>query len=131
MMTSVTASPILNSTPISLAISPILSVTLPSPPIGWKIPYSYSKNARIVNKLGQLNGDIPKYFVWNDIASINLSSSKIFIKSLATDLCGLRTPATLIALFDSKSVAPNHGSCRHCLDLSNFILLSSRYFLNP
>ena len=54
----------------------IASVTAPQPPIGWKTPYSYSRNDRIENRLGQLNGDIPRYFDWNVIASRTRGSRK-------------------------------------------------------
>ena len=36
-------------------------VTAPQPPIGCQTPYSYSRNDRIENRLGQLNGDMPRY----------------------------------------------------------------------
>ena len=70
MITDSTASFIRNVTPRSLAMLAMRSLTLPRPPIGWKIPYSYSKKASMVNKLGQLNGDMPRYLVWKDMASM-------------------------------------------------------------
>ena len=35
-------------------------------PRGWKMPCSYSRKDRIENRLGQLKGDIPRYFDWNE-----------------------------------------------------------------
>src|SRR4028118_13390 len=52
------------STPISRATRAIAVVTAPQPPIGWKMPYSYSRKERIENRLGHWNGDIPKYWDW-------------------------------------------------------------------
>ena len=87
----------------------IRSLTLPNPPMGWKMPYSYSRKANMVNRLGQLNGDMPRYFVWKDMASMRRSSSKSFIRSPATERWG-RTPATRMARLDKRSVGPYQGS---------------------
>ena len=46
----------------------IASMTALQPPIGCQTPYSYSRNDRIVNRLGQLNGDMPRYLLWNENA---------------------------------------------------------------
>ena len=127
MMTSSTASPSRNCTPISSAISAMRTGTEPSPPVGWKIPYSYSRNARMVNKLGQLNGDIPRYLVWNDIASISRSSSNKRIKSLATDRVGRKTVAARMTRLEKMSVGPFHGSCKQALARWSFLRLSSTY----
>ncbi len=52
-------------------------VTAPQPPIGWKTPYSYSRNERIENRLGHWNGDIPRYFDWNEKASRMRGSAEV------------------------------------------------------
>ena len=96
-------------------------------PVGWKMPYSYSRNARMVNRLGQLNGDIPRYLVWNDIASISRSSSNKRIKSLATDRVGRKTVAARMARLEKMSVGPFHGSCKQALARWSFLRLSSTY----
>ena len=43
-------------------------VSAAQPPIGCKTPYSYSRNERIENRLGQWNGDMPRYFDWKENA---------------------------------------------------------------
>ena len=50
--------------------------TAAQPPIGCQTPYSYSRNDRIENRLGQLNGDMPRYFDWNENASRMRGSGK-------------------------------------------------------
>src|ERR1700757_474254 len=50
------------STPSRSATRAIASVTAEQPPLGWNTPYSYSRNERIENRLGQRNGDMPRYF---------------------------------------------------------------------
>ena len=44
--------------------------------MGWKTPYSYSRKERIEKRLGQLNGDMPRYFDWNVKDNASFSSSK-------------------------------------------------------
>ena len=119
------------STPKSLAISPILCVIVPKPPFVWKTPCSYSRYARIVNRLGAWNGLIPKYLVWKDIASCILSSGNNLDRSEATLLHGLRTLATRKARLFNKSVGPLHGALRQFLDSLIFVRLSSIYLLKP
>src|SRR5271165_3768763 len=58
------------------AIRAIAAVTAAQPPIGWKTPYSYSRNERIENRLGQRNGDMPKYLDWKEKASRMRASRK-------------------------------------------------------
>ena len=103
----------------------------PSPPLAWKIPCSYSKKARIVNKDGAWNGLIPKYFVWKDIASLILSSSKFFLKSLATDAHGFNTLATRRARLVNRFEGPVQGVCKQAFERSSFFLLSLTYFSKP
>jgi hypothetical protein len=64
------------ATPRSAATRAIARVTAPQPPIGWNTPYSYSMNARMENRLGQWNGDMPRYFDWNAIARRTRGSRK-------------------------------------------------------
>ncbi len=64
------------STPMSRAIRSIAVITAPQPPRGWYTPNSYSMNDRMVNRLGQRNGDMPRYFAWNEKASRTRSSLK-------------------------------------------------------
>ncbi len=54
----------------------IASETAPQPPIGWKMPCSCSRKERIVNRLGQRKGDMPRYLVWNEKASRTRGSAK-------------------------------------------------------
>ena len=63
-------------TPISVAAFAIAAMTAPVPPRGWWTPNSYSMNDRIVNRLGQRNGDMPRYLLWNEKASRTLGSAK-------------------------------------------------------
>ena len=58
---SFTSSPSENVTPISAAMRAMASDTAEQPPMGCQTPYSYSKNERIEKRLGQLNGDMPRY----------------------------------------------------------------------
>ena len=95
------------------------------------MPYSYSKNASIVNREGAWNGLIPRYFVWNDIANLTLSSSNSLSRSLATEAQGFNIVATFIALFVSKSEGPFHGVCKQTLEKSNFFLFSVTYRSKP
>ena len=66
--TSSTGESVRISTPSRSATRAIATVTAAHPPMGWKTPYSYSRNERIENKLGQRNGDMPRYFDWNENA---------------------------------------------------------------
>ena len=63
---SSTSSPSSIRTPRSRATRAIASITAPQPPSGCNTPYSYSRNDRIENRLGQLNGDMPRYLDWNE-----------------------------------------------------------------
>ena len=74
--TSVTSSPSENVTPSSRATRAMPSLTAAQPPIGCQTPCSYSRNDRIENRLGQLNGDMPRYFDWNENASRTRGSRK-------------------------------------------------------
>ena len=58
--TSFTSSPSEKVTPSSAAMRAIASDTAEQPPIGCHTPNSYSRNDRIENRLGQLNGDMPE-----------------------------------------------------------------------
>ena len=73
---SCTGSPRRNSAPMSRATSPSVSISAPQPPRGWNTPNSYSMNDRMVNRLGQRNGDMPRYLDWKENASRTRSSSK-------------------------------------------------------
>ena len=64
------------STPISSATRAMARVTAPQPPVGCQTPYSYSRKESIENRLGQLNGDMPRYFDWNEKARRTLGSRK-------------------------------------------------------
>ena len=61
---------------MSWATRAIAVITAPQPPRGWNTPNSYSMNDRMVNRLGQRNGDMPKYFDWKEKASRMRSSLK-------------------------------------------------------
>src|SRR3954454_23614667 len=54
--------------PRFVAARAIARDTAPHPPYGCQTPCSYSRNDRIENRLGQLNGDMPRYFDWNENA---------------------------------------------------------------
>ena len=64
-----TGSSVRISTPSSRATRAMASVSAPQPPMGWKTPYSYSRKERMENRLGHWNGDMPRYFDWNENAS--------------------------------------------------------------
>ena len=85
----------------------------------------------MVNREGAWNGLIPKYFVWKDIANLILSSSKFFLKSLATEAHGFKTLATRIARLVNRFDGPVQGVCKHALERSSFFLLSLTYFSKP
>ena len=51
------------STPSSVATRAMAVITAPQPPRGCHTPYSYSMNDRMVNRLGQRNGDMPRYLL--------------------------------------------------------------------
>src|SRR5262245_63520342 len=82
-------------TPISVATRAIASDTALQPPIGCQTPYSYSRNDRIENRLGQLNGDMPRYFDWNVNASRMRGSAKCRPSSESTDRHGRRIGSSL------------------------------------
>ena len=63
-------------------------ITAPQPPRGWNTPNSYSMNDRMVNRLGHLNGDMPRYLAWNENARRTRSSLKYVARSLSTVRCG-------------------------------------------
>ncbi len=63
-------------TPRPRATRAMASIIAPHPPRGWNTPYSYSRNARMVNRLGHLNGDIPRYLLWKENASRTRGSLK-------------------------------------------------------
>ena len=54
----------------------IAAVIAAQPPIGWQTPCSYSRKLRMLNRLGQRNGDMPRYFDWKQNASRTRSSVK-------------------------------------------------------
>jgi hypothetical protein len=64
------------SAPRRRATVAIASDTAPQPPIGWNTPCSCSRKLRMVNRLGQRNGDMPRYLVWNENASRTRGSLK-------------------------------------------------------
>ncbi len=74
--TSCTGAAMRKRTPISRAMRAMADITAPQPPRGWNTPNSYSMNDRMVNRLGQRNGDMPRYLDWNENASRTRSSPK-------------------------------------------------------
>ena len=48
---------------VSYTCDVVPSLTAPHPPMGCQTPNSYSRKERKVNRLGQRNGDMPRYFV--------------------------------------------------------------------
>ena len=56
-------------------------MSAPQPPRGWNTPNSYSMKDRMVNRLGQRNGDMPRYFDWNENARRTRSSEKYEARS--------------------------------------------------
>ena len=73
---SPTGSAMRKVTPMSRAIRSIAVITAPHPPRGWYTPNSYSMKDRIVNRLGQRNGDMPRYLAWKEKARRTRSSLK-------------------------------------------------------
>ena len=69
------------STPMRAAARAIASDTAPQPPMGWNTPCSYSRKLRMVNRLGQRNGLIPRYLVWKEKARRTRGSRKCFARS--------------------------------------------------
>ena len=84
-----------------------------------------------MNRLGAWNGLIPRYFVWNDIASCILSSLKDLDKSEATDLQGRSTRDILRARLLMRSDGPFQGVLRHFFERRSFLRLSATYLRKP
>ena len=119
------------STPRSVAISAMRFVMFPRPPLAWKIPCSYSKNARIVKREGAWNGLIPRYFVWNDIANLTRSSVNNRSRSPATEDQGLSTLTASIAFLLRRSSGPFQGDWRLDLLRNSLRRFSLTYFRKP
>src|SRR5208283_2512738 len=98
--------------PRSRAARAITVETAPQPPSGWKTPYSYSRNDRIEKRLGQLKGDIPRYFDWNVIASRIRGSSKYRLSSPSSDSQGRSRGRIFRSWGDSRSRHPKKGDSR-------------------
>src|SRR3954467_6215018 len=81
--------------PRSAATSAIARDVAPQPPVGCQTPCSYSRNDRIENKLGQLNGDMPRYFAWNENASRTRGSLKYRPSSRSSDSHGRKSGSIL------------------------------------
>ena len=52
------------------------------------MPNSYSMNARMVNRLGQRYGDMPRYLLWNENPSRTRGSLNQRLRSPSTELIG-------------------------------------------
>jgi hypothetical protein len=76
------------STPRRSATRAIAEETAPQPPTGWKTPCSYSRKERMVKRLGQRKGLIPRYLVWKEKARRTRGSLKYRARSWSTVWCG-------------------------------------------
>ena len=84
-ITSSTGESVQISTPSRSATRAIAAVTAAHPPMGWKTPYSYSRNERIENRLGQRNGYMPRYFDWKEKARRMRGSRKKRARYVSSD----------------------------------------------
>ena len=79
-----------------------------------------------MNRLGQLNGLMPRYFAWKLNASRTRGSSKERPRSASTVVCG-RTSGSIAARPGSKkSRSPDHGRWSTRVKAENFLRFSSR-----
>ena len=124
--TSFTSSFSVMRTPSSRATRAIPSDTAEHPPIGCHTPYSYSRNDRIENRLGQLNGDMPRYFDWNENASRTRSSRKYRPSSASSDFHGLSVGNSFMSCHRTRSRQPWNGRSRHGRNFSILTRLSAR-----
>src|SRR5207253_5785399 len=124
--TSFTSSPSEIRTPRSRATRAIPSLTAEQPPYGCHTPNSYSRNERMENRLGQLNGDIPRYFDWNENASRMRSSEKYRPSSASSDDHGLSVGNSFMSCHRTRSRQPWNGRSKHGRNFSILPRLSSR-----
>ena len=109
---------------MSSAIRAIVAETSPQPPIGWKTPCSYSRNDRIEKRLGQRNGDMPRYFDWNVKARRIRSSEKNRPSSESKLFHGLSRGTSFSKSGFAKSVHRSNGFSRNGANRTNFSLVS-------
>ena len=115
---------------MSVAIRAIAAETAPQPPIGWKTPCSYSRNDRIENRLGQRNGDMPRYFDWNVNASRILSSEKNVPSSESRLFQGLSIGISLSRSGVARSIQLSNGCSRNGAKRANFSRLDVMNLVN-
>ena len=103
-----------SSTPISLGDAGHRLADAPQPPIGCQTPYSYSRNDRIENRLGQLNGDMPEVLRLERERQPDARVAEVAAQFArrATATAAAAAAASAVASV-SRSRQPRNGRSRH------------------
>ncbi len=82
-------------------------------------------NDRMVNRLGQRNGDMPRYLLWNENASRTRGSEKNVPRSVSTERCGRSSRNALSTFGRNRSRAEWNGCSRIGRNASSLRRLSA------